>query len=171
MESWLSGHESEQAPGDGKGQESLACCSPWGRKESDWATEQQCYLLGTLVLCFTSRSIIHFELFCKECKFCVSLSFCMWKSSCSNITCCKDCLFYSLRTLSLYQRSVDCNYMGLFLVLYSVPCSILPIPHCLGYCGFILILDGGWCQFSNYDFLQYCVVYSGCFASSYKLQS
>ena len=25
----------EQAPGDDEGQESLACCSPWGRKESD----------------------------------------------------------------------------------------------------------------------------------------
>ena len=26
---------SEQAPGIGDGQGSLACCSPWGRKESD----------------------------------------------------------------------------------------------------------------------------------------
>ena len=31
----LHGHELEQAPGDGEGQGSLACCSPWGRKESD----------------------------------------------------------------------------------------------------------------------------------------
>ena len=31
----LSGHESEQALGDGEGQGSLACCSPWDRKESD----------------------------------------------------------------------------------------------------------------------------------------
>ena len=29
------GHEFEQAPGVGDGQGSLACCSPWGRKESD----------------------------------------------------------------------------------------------------------------------------------------
>ena len=35
----LDGHKSEQAPGVGDGQESLACCSPWGRKESDM-TEQ-----------------------------------------------------------------------------------------------------------------------------------
>ena len=28
----LNGHESEQAPGDSEGQESLACCSPWGHK-------------------------------------------------------------------------------------------------------------------------------------------
>ena len=31
----LDGHEFEQAPGVGNGQESLACCSPWGPKESD----------------------------------------------------------------------------------------------------------------------------------------
>ena len=29
------GHESEQAPGDGEGQGSLACCCLWGHKESD----------------------------------------------------------------------------------------------------------------------------------------
>ena len=31
----LNGHEFEQAPGDGEGQGSLVCCSPWGHKESD----------------------------------------------------------------------------------------------------------------------------------------
>ena len=31
----LNGHEFKQTPGDGEGQESLASCSPWGRKESD----------------------------------------------------------------------------------------------------------------------------------------
>ena len=31
----LNGHEFEQAPGDGEGQWSLVCCSPWGHKESD----------------------------------------------------------------------------------------------------------------------------------------
>ena len=35
----LKGHEFEQAPGVGDGQGSLACCSPWGHKESD-TTEQ-----------------------------------------------------------------------------------------------------------------------------------
>ena len=34
----LDGHEFEQALGVGDGQGSLACCSPWGRRESD-ATE------------------------------------------------------------------------------------------------------------------------------------
>ena len=31
----LNGHEFEQPPGVGDGQGSLACCSPWGHKESD----------------------------------------------------------------------------------------------------------------------------------------
>ena len=32
----LNGHEFEQALGDGEGQGSLVCCSPWDRKESAW---------------------------------------------------------------------------------------------------------------------------------------
>ena len=32
---WFNGHEFEQAPGDGEGQGSLACCSPRGRKVLD----------------------------------------------------------------------------------------------------------------------------------------
>ena len=31
----LDGHQFEQAPGNNEGQGSLACCSPWGHKESD----------------------------------------------------------------------------------------------------------------------------------------
>ena len=42
MAHWLNGHEFEQALGDGKGQGSLACCSPWCRRRvrHDWATGQ-----------------------------------------------------------------------------------------------------------------------------------
>ena len=36
---WLDGHEFEQTLGDSEGLGSLACCSPWGHKESD-TTEQ-----------------------------------------------------------------------------------------------------------------------------------
>ena len=32
---WLDGQESEEAPGIGDGQGGLACCIPWGHKESD----------------------------------------------------------------------------------------------------------------------------------------
>ena len=38
----LNGREFERAPGDCEGQGSLACCSSWGRKESDM-TEQLNY--------------------------------------------------------------------------------------------------------------------------------
>ena len=31
----LNGHEFGQTPGDGEGQGSLMCCSPWGHKGSD----------------------------------------------------------------------------------------------------------------------------------------
>ena len=37
----LNGHEFEQDPGDGEGQESLACCSPWSHSQtqlSNWIT-------------------------------------------------------------------------------------------------------------------------------------
>ena len=37
----LNGHEFEHTLGDSEGQGSLACCSPWGCKESDLVTEQQ----------------------------------------------------------------------------------------------------------------------------------
>ena len=36
----LNGHELEQTLGDGEGQGSLACCSPWGHRELDITTEQ-----------------------------------------------------------------------------------------------------------------------------------
>ena len=34
----LNRHEFEQTPGNIEGQGSLACCSPWGRKEMDTIT-------------------------------------------------------------------------------------------------------------------------------------
>ena len=37
----LNGHKFEQALGVGKGQGSLACCRPWGRKESEMTEQQQ----------------------------------------------------------------------------------------------------------------------------------
>ena len=44
----VNGNEFEQTPGDGEGQGSLACCSPWSHKESDM-TEQQLLLLVVVV--------------------------------------------------------------------------------------------------------------------------
>ena len=54
---WLNGHEFEQSPGDGGGQGSLMCCSPWGLKELDiteWLnlTEgmHMCYVYNIMII-------------------------------------------------------------------------------------------------------------------------
>ena len=55
----LDGHELEQAPGFGDGQGSLACSSPWGRKESDTTEWLNWTELGDLQIllyhCYTAR--------------------------------------------------------------------------------------------------------------------
>ena len=56
---WLNTYELEQAPGDGEGQGSLVCCSPWDRRELDmiewlnnnnswwyWGSESACQCRG-----------------------------------------------------------------------------------------------------------------------------
>ena len=57
----LHGHKFEQAPGIGDGQGSLACCSPWGHKESD-TTERLNWIILRRVLTLTSNEYtsIHF---------------------------------------------------------------------------------------------------------------
>ena len=47
----LNGHEFEQAPGDGEGQGSLACCSPWGRIELDTTEQQENSSLNYTITC------------------------------------------------------------------------------------------------------------------------
>ena len=42
----LNGHEFEQVPGVGDGQGSLACCSPWDKKESDTTELVNCTALN-----------------------------------------------------------------------------------------------------------------------------
>ena len=44
----LNGHEFDQALGDGEGQGSLACCSPWSCKESDMTEQQENHSLASL---------------------------------------------------------------------------------------------------------------------------
>ena len=44
----LNGHEFEQTPGDGEGQGSLACCSPWVCKESDMTQQLNNTITATL---------------------------------------------------------------------------------------------------------------------------
>ena len=66
----LDGHEFEQIPGVGDGRGSLACCSPWGCKESDttewlnWLTEDMIYVF--IVCWWTLRLLPHLDS-CKQC--------------------------------------------------------------------------------------------------------
>ena len=64
----LDGHEFEQGLGIGEGQGSLACCSPWGHKDSD-PTERlnctvdkkqicQCKVILLLMACTLKNSLI-----------------------------------------------------------------------------------------------------------------
>ena len=46
----LNGHESEQALGDGEGQRSLTCCSPWGPKESWTIKKAECQRIDAFEL-------------------------------------------------------------------------------------------------------------------------
>ena len=57
---WLDGHEFEQTPGDDDGQGSLACCSPWGRKELD-TTEQ----LNNIVMYLLDHEVQHISSCCQ----------------------------------------------------------------------------------------------------------
>ena len=43
---WLHGHEFEHALGDSEGQGSLACCTPWGCKESDTTDKTDSFFVG-----------------------------------------------------------------------------------------------------------------------------
>ena len=52
----LNGHESEQTPGDGEGQGSLECCSPWGCKESDMTESMNNNKLISLAISYSSMA-------------------------------------------------------------------------------------------------------------------
>ena len=70
----LKGHEFEQAPADGEGQESMACCSPWACKELDMAerlrNNKQCYKF-----CHTLPVIPSMYLYIKNNFFILSLEY------------------------------------------------------------------------------------------------
>ena len=58
----LNGHEFEQTLGDGEGQESQVCCSPWGHTKSQiWLTEQQQHKSRT-----TCRGCTHVTIYARH---------------------------------------------------------------------------------------------------------
>ena len=68
---WLNGHESEKTPGDGDGQRSLLCWSPWSRRvRHDWATELNWYpLFHQGFSCVHNNRFIHTSCLVTECQY------------------------------------------------------------------------------------------------------
>ena len=63
---WLNGHEYEQTPGGSEGQGSLACCSPWGRKEyntTEWLNNNKCEFYTKIFTEILLRFRLHITLF------------------------------------------------------------------------------------------------------------
>lgn len=64
-----------------------------------------------------------------------------------------------------FQKSVECKFKSLFLALNFIPSVhmsiLMPVLHCLDYCGFVVSQSWNWVACS--------VGYSGSFASLYKL--
>ena len=63
----FNGHKFEQTTRDSEGQESLACCCPWGRKESvTYTTEQLNKCISLYYQCFnidSAKPVFLFKLF------------------------------------------------------------------------------------------------------------
>ena len=57
----LNGHEFEEAPGDGEGQGSLACCSSWGHKESDMTERLNNNNLEYIKNVYNNKKTTHFK--------------------------------------------------------------------------------------------------------------
>ena len=68
----LDGHELEQDVGVGDGQGGLACCSPWGRKESD-KTEQLNHKKAVLVTLWGYITVMLCIIFPASYQACVHL--------------------------------------------------------------------------------------------------
>ena len=62
---WLPGLECEQTPGVADGQGRLACCSPWGRKESD-RTERLNWIKGSKMNTFSCLRLAILGDICKD---------------------------------------------------------------------------------------------------------
>ena len=70
----LNGHELEQAPGDGKGQGSLSCCSPWGHKKLNM-TE---WLNNNHACCINSNPILYSGKYIDYINYIISRSWLIW---------------------------------------------------------------------------------------------
>ena len=58
----LIGHEFQQSAGDGEGHGNLACCSPWGHKESDMTEQLNDNSLLIYLMCTPTLSSLFFAI-------------------------------------------------------------------------------------------------------------
>ena len=73
----LNGHEFEQTPRDGEGQESLACCSQWGQKKSDmteWLNQNGLLYGPTLTTVHDYWKTIALTIWTLSAKWCLCFS-------------------------------------------------------------------------------------------------
>ena len=84
---WLSGHEFELPLGDGEGQGSLVCCSPWDfRVRHDWATEKQYILYEHMSVNLMNENTIFYISCMKTCAyFMYKNSFLYYMKVCMNL--------------------------------------------------------------------------------------
>ena len=128
-----------------------------------------------IVLCFTFKSMIHFQLiFVAGVKKEIYVNsfffffFCTWKSNCFSTICRKDCLLSIVLLLLFFSVFMWVFFLGYFVSLIYI-FILSPTTHCLDYYSFIVCFKVRWCKSSNLViFIQYCVGYSGSFASPYK---
>ena len=111
---WLNGHEFEQALGVGDGQGSLACCSPWSRRESE--TTERLNWKETWVLLEDQQKFLGGRYYAD--KFCIS-SF-HWYSFLKSTCLRKYLIFYRFslfiylsKNKSLISYPGECNYGAL----------------------------------------------------------
>ena len=137
---WLNGHEFEQALGEGEGQGGLACCSPWGCKESDMterlnSSNKYCSVDFTVSISFFLRlsniSLYEFttrclsiHLFMDICTF--SLELYLFKSCAHLLIGVLDIVCSIIWLVGLYQIC-NCKYPSHFggLFLYSLECPLI----------------------------------------------
>ena len=127
-----------------------------------------------MVYCLMFRSISHFECIFVMVGGCVLVSlFYMHMSIFSITTCWKDHHFPILCSCPHCRRLIDHRCLGVFLsaVPVALVCMsvLVPVPHCLDYCGFVILPEVWESYASCLVFVpQDCFSNSGSFVVPYK---
>ena len=108
----LNGHEFEQTPGDSEGQGNLACCSPWGHKESDtteWLNNNS-HTIFRLNRPKGKKMLIIFSISLEE--LLIKLKFHSWLKIPNEIRLCKSVKLFSTYKLKTFLRLDESYVLG-----------------------------------------------------------